>query len=410
MRREPVVLVRFGELALKGENRGPFLQILVNRLQQQLKGLEGWKVVPTHGRVVIEHQGDPAPIVEAARRVFGVISVSPAVQVPTNLDQIRETALHVMKEHFAAHPELGAGGKVPFRVTASRAGKRYPFTSQELNLMLGQHLLRNLPQLEVNLSNPELELFCEVRHGWTYLYTEVVPGPGGLPYGSGGKAMLLLSGGIDSPVAGWMAMKRGVKIEALHFHSFPFTSQRSVEKVRDLCRVLSGWTGMPVTLHLVSVTEIQKQIKAHCHESLNITLLRRFMARIGERLALRQGALALVSGESLGQVASQTLESLNTIEAVTTIPFLRPLVAMDKTEIIRLAREIGTYEISIEPYDDCCTLFAPKQPKTKPKREQAERAEQALDVKALVEEALAGVETEKIEAGDVETGTMTVYF
>jgi thiamine biosynthesis protein ThiI len=388
--RERVVLVRFGELALKGNNRDVFLNILVSRIRQSMRGLEGWRVIPTHGRVLIEHEGDSAPIVAAAKRVFGVVSVSPAIRVPVELEAMRAAALKAVQEHLSAHPELAAQGRIPFRVSASRAGRNYPWTSQELNQLLGEYILPRVQGLQVNLNHPQLELFCEVRHGSAFLFTEVISGPGGLPYGSGGKAMLLLSGGIDSPVAGWMAMKRGVTIEAIHFHSYPFTSQRALEKVKDLCKVLAQWSGGPVKLHTVSATEIQKEIRMHCPESLSITLLRRFMARIAERLAEREGALALVTGESLGQVASQTMESLYTIENVTRIPILRPLIAMDKTEIIALARQIGTYELSILPYEDCCSLFAPKNPKTRPKVYQAEQAEAALDVNGLIEAASRG--------------------
>ncbi|MFO7173178.1 MAG: tRNA uracil 4-sulfurtransferase ThiI [Bacillota bacterium] len=396
---ERVVIIRFGELGLKGKNRPVFEDQLRERLRYAVRDLEGIRVRKAFGRFYVEveeHHLEAA--LARLRRVFGVVSISPALRVEPNLEAIKAAALAELEAALDALPQ-GRSRPVRFKVETNRADKRFPLSSQELTRELGRFLLRRVRNLTVDVHNPEVQVSAEIREGQAYLYTRTLPGPGGLPYGSSGKACLLLSGGIDSPVAGWMAMKRGVRIEPIHFHSFPFTSKRSEEKVLDLARVLAGWAG-PIRVHLVSVTEIQKEIRQHCPEDLHITILRRFMFRIAERIAREVGALALVTGESVGQVASQTLESMDTIEAVTSIPVLRPLVAMDKAEIIALAREIGTYELSILPYEDCCTIFVPRSPKTRPRRDQAERAEARLDVEALVAAALASREVVEVRPDD----------
>lgn len=387
------IIVRYGELGLKGKNRPEFEDLLGRRLRQALRDLPGARVRKGFGRFFVD-PGEAEADAALARvaRVFGVVSASAARKVAPDLDSIRAAARELVAS--ALPPGEGA---VRFRVDARRADKRFPLTSQALNERLGADLLRAFPRLVVDLRQPQLAVSVEVREDAAYVFTGAVPGPGGLPYGSGGRALLLLSGGIDSPVAGWLAMRRGVEIEPVHFHSFPFTSERSKEKVVDLTRVLASWVG-PIRLHMVSVTAIQKAIRLHCPEELHITILRRFMLRIAESLARRRDALALVTGESVGQVASQTLESLRTIEAVSRLPVLRPVIALDKTEIVALARRIGTYEISIEPHEDCCSLFVPRNPKTRPRPEQAERAEAALDVEALVAEAVEAAEELQVES------------
>lgn len=392
---EHVILVRFGELGLKGKNRPEFEDALRDRIRAALSAMPGVRVSKAFGRFFV-HLGegaDPAAAVARLTRVFGVVSVSPALSVPADPQAVFQAAHAATAAALARRPP----GPVRFRVTSRRADKTFPLTSQDLDREVGAHLLRRFPQLQVDLHRFDLEVAVEVREGRAYIYTETVPGPGGLPYGSGGKACLLISGGIDSPVAGWMIMKRGVRLEPIHFHSFPFTSERAKEKVLDLCKVLAGWAGAPLRVHMVSVTDIQKEIRLHCPEPLHITLLRRFMFRIAERVARQAGALALVTGESVGQVASQTLESLLTINAVTHFPVLRPLSGMDKAEVMELARRIGTYELSILPYEDCCTLFVPRNPKTKPRPEEAEAAEARLDVAGLVEAAVAGTETLRVD-------------
>lgn len=393
-----VIVVRYGELSLKGKNRPEFEEALrrgILRAMDQI-GARG-RVIRTYGRFFVlpnaAAQADPSPLLGALQRVFGVVSVSPAVQVPASMDAFRATALQVLQEHLASRAAWP--DPLPFRVESHRADKLFPVRSQDLNRDLGAYLLEAEPRLKVNLSDPALTVFAEVREGAGYVYSQVLPGPGGLPYGTSGRAMLLLSGGIDSPVAGWMAMKRGIRLHAVHFESPPFTSLRAREKVLDLCRVLAGW-GEAIKVHVVPVTEIQKAIRQNCPDPLSITLLRRFMLRIAEELARRDRAQALITGDSVGQVASQTLQSIETINAVTSFPVLRPLVSMDKTEIMEMARRIGTYDLSIQPYEDCCTLFAPRQPRTRPTPGEAEAAERSLDVAALVRDALAHTEAHMI--------------
>ncbi|MGB8955071.1 MAG: tRNA uracil 4-sulfurtransferase ThiI, partial [Tumebacillaceae bacterium] len=290
---------------------------------------------------------------------------------------------------------------VTFKVEGRRADKRFPLTSPEIAREVATHVLKNVEGLKVDVHNPELTLTVEVRESKAYLLCDIIPGPGGLPVGMSGKVMLLLSGGIDSPVAGWMAMKRGATVEGIHFQSFPFTSERAQEKVNDLAKILAKHGGR-VRLHNVYFTEIQKAIRMHVPEEYSITIMRRIMMRIADRLAHQRKALALVTGESLGQVASQTLESMYVINNVTNMPILRPLVAMDKVDIMRIAKNIGTYETSILPYEDCCTVFMPKNPKTRPKLHEAEAAEAKLDIEALIQEALEKTETLMFNRYDAE--------
>lgn len=393
-----MLIARYGEISIKGKNRSDFEKKLVENMQRAVKGLGDIKIVRSGGRVVVRLNGaDYRPVLDKLRWVPGIVSLSPVITTPQDLEQIKDAAVRLLRQ-VVRKP-------VTFKVEARRADKTFPLTSPELTHALGRHILRNIPLLKVDVHHPELTFTCEIRPEETYLYVESVPGPGGLPVGSSGRALLLLSGGIDSPVAGWMAMKRGVEIEAVHFHSFPFTSDRARKKVEDLAGILAGYGGR-VRLHVVHFTEIQKAIRQHCPEELSITVMRRFMLRIADRLAHRRKIPALVTGESLGQVASQTLESMYAINHVTRIPILRPLIATDKVEIIRIAKELGTYETSILPYEDCCTIFMPKSPRTRPRLEEAERAERNLDIEGLVAEALEKTETvtfyKEMETAEIE--------
>lgn len=387
-----VILVRYGEIGLKGLNRPEFERALVRQLERAARAVDpGARVWRAHGRVYVEG-GPLEDLVERLRRVFGVVSLSPAFAVPAELDAVRAAVLAAFDEATAA-----AGPQPRFRISARRADKRFPLTSLELNRELGAHVLVQRPGSRVDLHRPDVDVEVEVRPEGAFVSARTVPGPGGLPVGVSGRALLLLSGGIDSPVAGWMMLKRGVALEAVHFHTPPHTSERSKEKVVQLCRILAGW-GEPVPLHVVHFTEVQREIYQRCPPELGVTLMRRFMLRVAERLAATRGALALVTGESVGQVASQTLESMRTIEAVCRLPVLRPLVGMDKAEIVARARAIGTYETSILPYEDCCSLFIPRHPATRPQPEEAEAAERALDVEGLVARSLERVETLLAEA------------
>jgi thiamine biosynthesis protein ThiI len=317
-----------------------------------------------------------------------VVSVSSVETAPLDLEAIKEKALEIMERSLLPGDS--------FKVEARRSNKSFPLTSPELNRIIGGAILEKNPRLKVDLENPSFQLFIEVGAREAYIYHDHVAGPGGLPVGSSGRALLLLSGGIDSPVAGWMAMKRGLRLEALHFHSYPFTGLRSREKVIDLCRILSRYGGK-MQLHLVNVAGIQKEIRASCPAALGIILLRRMMMRIAGQISRSRGLQALVTGESLGQVASQTLESMIAIDSVTSMLILRPLLGMDKHEIVALAEKTGTYEISIRPYEDCCTLFLPRHPATRPRLEKVVQAEAALDAGGLTAAALENMETMLIE-------------
>ena len=395
-----VILIRFGEIGLKGKNRPDFEKRLFERIKNGLKPLEGARVERSHGRFFVSGLGDSGETEEAIRllqRVFGIVSMSPALRVKSELETIKGAALAVAREELSRLRRAAPNSDVPvsaapvrFKVQARRANKGFSYGSLELNQIIGAHVLRNAPNLKADMHEPEFTLHVEVREE-TYLYASVIPGPGGLPVGSSGRGVVLLSGGIDSPVAAWMTMKRGVEIRAVHFFSFPFTGERSKQKVVDLCRVLSTWCDR-LPLDVVPFTDIQKAIYEEAPEPLRVIVMRRMMLRIAESIAAACGAGALVTGESLGQVASQTLESLHVIGAVATLPVLRPLIGMDKTEIIELANRIGTYPVSILPYEDCCSVFVPRHPRTKPRLEETVKAEERLEVDRLVRTAVAGIE------------------
>jgi thiamine biosynthesis protein ThiI len=390
-----VILIRYGELALKGRNRDLFEEALVRSVKSVLQPFGKTKVRRNYGRMYVELHGEDAQaVMERLQRVFGISSFSPTIQVEPDEETIKQKSLELIKR-LQPQPRT-------FRVETRRADKRFPKSSMEVSRMVGTHILRNVPEIKVDVHNPEVTVNVEIRAEGTYISCETIAGPGGLPVGASGKVLLLLSGGIDSPVAGWMMMKRGVTLEAIHFHSYPFTSERALQKVRDLAQKLAHWGGT-IRLHVVPFTEIQTAIRQKCPEDYLITIMRRFMMRIAERIAEKTGALALSTGESLGQVASQTLESMNTINKVVSIPILRPLIGMDKTEITEIARRIDTYELSILPYEDCCTIFTPKNPVTRPKPHVAARFEEKLDVEALVEDAVNRTEVEEITSNPRET-------
>ena len=381
--RYDILILRYGELALKGRNRATFENLLIKQTRRVLKDLEGWKLTRPSRRWILDLGGnDPEEVVKRLQKVFGYVSFSPAVVLkePT-IEDIKETARLIAQN---IDP-----GVETFKVNTRRVDKKFPFESLEVSKELGGVVLKELDgRLKVDVHNPQWVLNVEIRPEGTYLFSQSYPGQGGLPYGQWQQSLLLLSGGIDSPVAGYLIMKRGAVVEGLHFHSFPFTSERAKEKVIDLGRKLAEFSGK-FRIHFISLTEIQKELKLKVDPDLNITILRRFMYRIAEAIAKKEQSLAIVTGESLGQVASQTLESLYTINSVTSLPILRPLCGMDKENIITIAKDIDTYETSIQPYEDCCTIFLPEHPETKPRVEQALRAEEVLDVEKLIENALA---------------------
>ncbi|NGQ97299.1 tRNA 4-thiouridine(8) synthase ThiI [Brevibacillus sp. SYP-B805] len=382
------ILIRYGELALKGKNRDAFESALMRNVRLVLRDYPHIRISRVYGRMYVELNGaDADSVLAALQRVFGISSVSPVVRTAQSEEAIKEAALQLVR---AIQPTPRT-----FRVETRRADKRFPVTSMDISRRVGTHILRNIGGIKVDLHQPDIVVQIEIRAEGTFLSCLTLPGPGGLPVGSAGKVLLLLSGGIDSPVAGWMMMKRGVTLEAIHFHSYPFTSERSLEKVRDLAHKLTRWGGK-IRLHVVPFTEIQTAIRDNCPEEYLITIMRRFMMRIAERVAAKTKALALATGESLGQVASQTLESMNTINSVVNIPILRPLIGMDKTEITEIARKIDTFDLSILPYEDCCTIFTPKNPVTRPKAEIAAHYEEKLDVESLVADAVQRTVVEPI--------------
>ncbi len=382
-----VLLVRYGEIGLKGKNRPAFEGQLAKALRRAVAPAED-VVRKEYGRFVVELGGLSESVasraIERVKNVFGVVSVSPALERPLSFDALEEGA-HLL---FRETADEGA----TFKVETRRPNKKFPLTTPEINARLGASLLRAFPTSSVDVHRPSLTVNVEVRERSIYIYTESLAGPGGLPVGSSSRGLLLLSGGIDSPVAGWLAMKRGIRLDAVHFHSPPFTSERSKEKVLDLAAALGEHALLPVPVHVVHFTEVQTAIRQSAPPSMGITLMRRMMLRIAEQIARREGIVALVTGESVGQVASQTLESMAAINAVTNMPILRPLVASDKSEIIDLAKRIGTYDVSILPYEDCCTLFVPAHPETRPKLDRIEAVEARMDIQGLVENALAQTE------------------
>lgn len=383
---EKVIIVRYCEIHLKGKNRGYFEKIFMMNLEKALAGIRH-EIRKPSGRYIVENfdQTRTEEILEKLSRVFGTHTLSSAYKVPAELEMIYDAVKKIA-------PESGS-----FKVITNRANKSFPLNSMQLNAEIGGRLLQDFPNLSVDVHAPQHEICIDIReNGDALIFSGHIKGAGGMPVGTSGKGVLLLSGGIDSPVAGYMIAKRGMVLEALHFHSYPYTNMQAREKVEELARILSGYTG-GMTLHVVSVTHIQEAIHKHCPAEMMITLLRRFMMRIAERLAEQVGGQCIITGESLGQVASQTIEGMTSSGSVVeNLPILRPLVGFDKTEIIERAREIGTFETSIQPYEDCCTVFLPKHPLIRPKMEDVLRAEQKLDVGALLEEAMLSSETVRL--------------
>jgi thiamine biosynthesis protein ThiI len=383
-----IILVRYGEIHLKGLNRPYFERTLARNMKRAISGFAGAQVTRGEGRFYVKgfEKEEGHAVLRALSKVFGIHSMSPAFQTGKTMEEINARALEIMQAHMKKNDIQSA----TFKVIAKRADKRFPLNSMQICADTGAYLLEHTPGLSVDVHNPEISLYVEVREE-AICYLDVFPGQGGLPSGCSGRAVLLLSGGIDSPVAGHMTAKRGVSLEAVHFTSPPYTSEAAKKKVADLAAILSGYAGS-IRLHVVPFTEIQTEIYQRCpHEEL-VIIMRRFMMRIAQRVARATGAAALVTGESIGQVASQTLDSMRVTGAVADMPVLRPLIGMDKLEIMERARKIGTYETSILPYEDCCTVFVPKHPVTHPKPERIERSEARLPIDDLVEKALDKIE------------------
>ena len=396
-----VILGRIGEIALKGLNRGNFEKNLARNIKESIKQYGNAKVVWSQSRFFIEPEDcdnyNYDEVISRLTCIFGLVSVSLAYELESDFEAIKDNALRLVKKKM---DEFAAGGKtkVTFKVETRRGLKTFPMKSPEISAEIGGEMLEAFPDLSVDVNNPDFILFVEVREN-SYVYTDIIPGQGGMPIGSNGKACLLLSGGIDSPVAGHMIAKRGVKICAVHFHSYPYTSERAKEKVVELAELLTRYCGS-IKLMVVPYTDVQLAIHENCRDELGTVIMRRSMMRIAEVLARKNGCSALITGESVGQVASQTMAAMYCTDNAANLPVFRPLIGMDKVEVIDRARAIGTFETSILPYEDCCTVFTPKHPKTKPSLDEVLAEEARYDFKAL--EAVAIENTEIIRVGNAE--------
>ena len=373
-----VLLVRYGEVFLKGANRPHFLKVLTDNVKRAVKPLGG-HVWLSDSRVYVSDFDDLQACIDRVSKVFGVYSVSPAVEMEKDLDVIGEQCVKMMQPYSGT-----------FKVLGKRSDKKFPMNSMELAAEIGHRVLLANPNLSVDVHKPQHKLTVEIRDN-AYICVDEIMAVGGMPTGTGGKAALLLSGGIDSPVAGYQLMKRGVKMCAIHFQSPPYTGELAKDKVLQLAKKLAWYTG-GMRVYLVPFTKCQLEIHEKCPEELGTLITRRFMMRIAQRIARQFGALALITGESLGQVASQTMEALCCTDAVVDMPVFRPLIGLDKTEIMDIANKIDTYETSILPYEDCCTVFTPRHPITKPKLDTMPKVEEKLDVEALVSEAVEDTE------------------
>ncbi len=389
-----IILLKLGEIVLKGLNKRYFEQKLLQNVKRRLIPLGEFDVNCMQSTIYVEPRNDDVDMdaaLEAMQKVFGAASVVRAAGCDKTAEAMAARAVEYMADAMRSAKS--------FKVETKRADKSFPMTSIQISQYVGGELAEAYPDTAVDVHDPELTVHVEVRETQAYIHGAPLPGAGGLPVGCGGNAVTLLSGGIDSPVSTWMIAKRGVHMIPVHFFSFPYTSELAKQKVLDLAKVLSAWCGR-MTVEVVPFTRIQTEIRDKCPEEYFTLIMRRFMMRIAQAIADRNGAKALVTGENLGQVASQTMEALGCTEAVCRVPVLRPLIGFDKEEIVQLARKIGTFELSTLPYEDCCTVFTPRHPRTKPRIEAVEEAEAVLDTDALVREALEGIERVRIEPGE----------
>lgn len=381
-------MVRYGELSTKGKNRMRFINKLKRNIEHVLSIYPDIKVVSDRDRTHVYLNGtDYVPVAESLKKIFGIQAFSPSYKVEKTVAGLKEAVQDVMKDVYREG--------LTFKITSKRSDHSFELDSRELNHILGDAVFDVLPNIQAQMKGPDINLKVEIRDEAAYLSYENIKGAGGLPVGTSGRGMLMLSGGIDSPVAGYLALKRGVDIEAVHFASPPYTSPGALKKAHDLTRKLTKFGGN-IQFIEVPFTEIQEEIKEKAPEAYLMTLTRRFMTRITDRIREIRNGLVIINGESLGQVASQTLESMQAINAVTTTPIIRPVVTMDKLEIIDIAQKIDTFETSIQPFEDCCTIFAPDRPKTNPKIKNVEQYEKRLDVEGLIERAVAGIQVTTI--------------
>lgn len=385
-----IILLKNGEIALKGLNRSVFEDKLISNARRRLEELGKFGFRKAQSTIFVEPKDEDIDLDEAVdilQKVYGIIALTKAAVVEKDFEAIKETAITYLKDELMEAKT--------FKVDAKRSDKSFPLKSPEICRELGGYILENFPHLTVDVHNPDVNVVVEVRDYAAYVHGKQLPGAGGIPVGSGGRALLLLSGGIDSPVAGAMMAKRGLEVYAIHFASPPYTSERAKQKVITLAEKMTAYCGR-INLFVVPFTEIQERIKDDCPEELFTVIMRRYMMRIACRIARQQDCEALVTGESVGQVASQTIQAMSCTDAVADMPVLRPVVGMDKEEIIKVAHKIDTFETSILPYEDCCTVFTPKHPRTKPVMKFVELAEQAMDMENLIDRAVRGTECLKI--------------
>ncbi|MBQ8599508.1 MAG: tRNA 4-thiouridine(8) synthase ThiI [Oscillospiraceae bacterium] len=385
-----IILLKNGEIALKGLNRSVFEDKLISNARRRLEPLGKFGFRKAQSTIFVEPKDEDIDLDEAVdilQKVYGIIALTRAAVVEKDFEAIKETAITYLKDELMEAKT--------FKVDAKRSDKSFPLKSPEICRELGGYILENFPHLTVDVHNPDVNVVVEVRDYAAYVHGKQLPGAGGIPVGSGGRALLLLSGGIDSPVAGAMMAKRGLEVYAIHFASPPYTSERAKQKVITLAEKMTAYCGR-INLFVVPFTEIQEHIKDDCPEELFTIIMRRYMMRIACRIARQQDCEALVTGESVGQVASQTIQAMSCTDAVADMPVLRPVVGMDKEEIIKVAHKIDTFETSILPYEDCCTVFTPKHPRTKPVMKFVEQAEQSMDMENLIDRAVKGTEVIKI--------------
>ena len=386
------IMVRYGELSTKGKNRKDFIGRLAGNVTKVLRDFPQVEIHPRHDRMHIVLNDAPFEDVDKRlKRVFGIQTYSPTIKVEKTLAEIEETALALMKETFKKG--------MTFKVNTKRSDHQFLYDTNELNKMVGDYLFSNMANLKVEMKHPDLVLRIEVRKDAVYISNQLLHGAGGMPVGTGGRAVMMLSGGIDSPVASYLALKRGVDIEMVHFYSPPYTTEKALNKAKELTGILANYAGK-INFIAVPFAEIQETIKEKIPEGYLMTVQRRFMLQLADKIRAKRRGLAIFNGESVGQVASQTLESMAAINDVTTTPVVRPVATMDKTEIINLAEKIGTFDLSIQPFEDCCTIFAPPRPKTKPKIDKAREFENRLDVEGLIDRALAGIKVTSIYPND----------
>lgn len=385
-----LLIVKYGEVMLKGNNRPQFVKALIRNIKAALQDTGDYRIRKGQSMLYIEPNGDfdLDKAVERLREVFGVLVFHRALEVEKDLDVIQKQST----EYFAGQ----LNGSRSFKLETRRTDKQFPHRSQDVNNIVGRHIGASFPHLTVDVHHPDVTLYINIRKDGAYMYIDKERGPGGLPVGTGGKAVTLLSGGIDSPLAAWLIARRGVALNAVHFHSYPYTSERSKKKVISLAQQLARYTGK-MTLYIFPFTEIQEAIADYCPQDQLTIIMRRMMMKAASRIAARTSAQALVTGESIGQVASQTMESLTVTNAAVDLPVFRPLIGMDKEEIIDFTRQIGTYNISIQPYTDCCTIFVPRHPQTKPRLDKIKESESHVDFDSLLKKGMEHLEEIEIE-------------